>query len=419
MAKNDKLTFTPGLRFPEFAEAPLWQMKLGDVTEDCTERIGNSTTSTPIMGVSKTDGIVPMEERLIGKDTARYKCLENNWFAYNPMRLNIGSIARWVSDEDVLVSPDYVVFRCLTDREPGIDPSYLDQFRCSDQWARFVGGSGDGGVRIRIYFKDLARLPISLPSIAEQRKIAACLEGLDELIDAEAARLEALRSQKRGLMQQLFPKEGESLPRLRFPDFRRAGNWETRRLEEIADFQSGGTPSKSNPAFWNGSTPWVSAKDMKRMVLSDTEDHITDAAISEGAKVVAAGTVLMLTRGMTLLRDVPICLLDRPMAFNQDVRALHPSNGFDARFLAYMLVGNKHRILSMVDVAGHGTGRLNTDRLKSLELFFPSPIEQRHIAKCMSALDTAVAAQTRRVALLVEHKNGLMQQLFPAGEGIS
>src|SRR5690606_6189754 len=138
--------------------------------------------------------------------------------------------------------------------------------------------------------------------------------------------------------------------------------------------------SKSNPAFWNGSIPWVSAKDMKRMVLDDTEDHITDAAVEDGAKVVPAGTVLILTRGMTLLKDIPICLLSRPMTLNQDVRALRPSNGFDGLFLAYMLVGNKERIRTMVDIAGHGTGRLNTDRLKALDLLFPSSAEQQRIA---------------------------------------
>ncbi len=145
MAKDDKSTVTPRLRFPEFSGETIREVQLGDVTEDCTARNGKSQAAFPIMGVSKSEGIIPMEERLIGKDIARYKRLEKDCFAYNPMRINIGSIARWKGDGEVLVSPDYVVFRCLTKGNLKIDPAYLDHFRCSDQWEDFVRHSGDGG----------------------------------------------------------------------------------------------------------------------------------------------------------------------------------------------------------------------------------------------------------------------------------
>jgi len=368
------------------------------------------------MGVTKAEGIVPMEERRIAADTARYKLVRKNWFAYNPMRLNIGSIARWRGEYDILVSPDYVVFRCIDDETPSIAPDYLDHFRQSDQWEQFVTESGIGSVRVRIYFKDIGRLSLPLPSPAEQRKIADCLGSLDDLIAAEGRKLEALRDHKKGLMQQFFPREGETRPRLRFPEFQDAPEWEEQRLEQIAGFQSGGTPSKGNPNYWNGTIPWVSAKDMKQLVLDDTEDNITEDAVEDGAKLVPAGTVLMLTRGMTLLKDVPICLLSRPMAFNQDIRALRPKNAFDGRFLAYMLVCNKQRIRNMVDIAGHGTGRLNTDRMKALELLFPSPVEQQRIADCFAFLDAIIAAQAEKLDALRTHKRGLMQQLFPSPE---
>ncbi|MFP4382217.1 MAG: restriction endonuclease subunit S [Candidatus Sumerlaeia bacterium] len=94
------------------------------------------------------------------------------------MRLNIGSIARWPGDEPVLVSPDYIVFCCSNDSDQKIDPNYLDHFRYSDQWDRFVTLSGDGSVRVRIYFRDLATLRLSIPSLSEQQKIAACLSSL-------------------------------------------------------------------------------------------------------------------------------------------------------------------------------------------------------------------------------------------------
>ena len=94
--------------------------------------------------------------------------------------------------------------------------------------------------------------------------------------------------------------------------------WRKTTLGDCADWQSGGTPFKGNPAFWSGTIPWVSAKDMKVFRLHDAEDHISTAAIGKGGKLVPAGTILLLVRGMTLHNDVPICVTMREMAFNQD-----------------------------------------------------------------------------------------------------
>jgi type I restriction enzyme S subunit len=370
------------------------------------------------MGVRKEDGIVPMEERLVAADITRYKLVRNNWFAYNPMRLNIGSIARWQGDSDILVSPDYVVFRCLERSTPAaLHPGYLDHLRSSRQWDAFVNEAGDGGVRVRIYYDDISQLRLILPDVVEQQKIADCLSSLDALIAAEGRKVEALRQHKQGLMQQLFPLPDETVPRLRFPEFHNAGEWETRELKKLVFIQSGGTPSKANPAFWDGSIPWVSAKDMKRLHLEDTEDHISIAAVDDGARLVPTGTLLMLTRGMTLLKDVPICVSRREMSFNQDVKALRPKTDVNGLFLAFALLGNKQRLLKMVDIAGHGTGKLNTNELEALELASPQPAEQQRIAACLSSLDEVLAAQLRKVKGLKAHKHGLLQQLFPSPEG--
>ena len=184
------------------------------------------------------------------------------------------------------------------------------------------------------------------------------------------------------------------------------------------DIQSGATPSKANPAFWNGSVPWVSAKDMKRLFLDDAEDHISVAAVEDGARLVPPGTLLMLTRGMTLLKDVPICVLRCEMSFNQDVKGLRPKDGVEGLFLAWMLLGNKPRLLAMVNIAGHGTGKLDTEELKALELMLPPPPEQQRIADCLTSLDDLIAAQTQKLDALKTHKKGLMQQLFPSPEEI-
>jgi type I restriction enzyme S subunit len=129
MAKQGAKTATPRLRFPEFYGAVFRHKRLNELAVESTARNYGRLQVTAVMGVSKTDGIVPMQERLIGADIERYKIVQKNWFAYNPMRLNIGSIAQWVGAEDVLVSPDYVVFKCIENDAKGLDSSYLNQFR--------------------------------------------------------------------------------------------------------------------------------------------------------------------------------------------------------------------------------------------------------------------------------------------------
>jgi len=114
MKDDNPQTLTPRLRFPEFVGQALQSLNLGDVTTESIVRNAGKHSSSPVMGVSNADGIVPMKERLIASDIARYKLVKQDWFAYNPMRLNIGSIARWQGETDILVSPDYVVSSAAT-----------------------------------------------------------------------------------------------------------------------------------------------------------------------------------------------------------------------------------------------------------------------------------------------------------------
>ncbi len=97
-------------------------------------------------------------------------------------------------------------------------------------------------------------------------------------------------------------------------------DWEPTTLGSVVDLLSGGTPSKRRADYWNGTFPWVSAKDMKQFRLPDTEDHLTEEGVANGTRIAPRGSVLLLTRGMTLLNDIPVCVIQRPMAFNQDVK---------------------------------------------------------------------------------------------------
>ena len=191
------------------------------------------------------------------------------------------------------------------------------------------------------------------------------------------------------------------------------GEWAESTLGEVADFLSGGTPAKSCAEYWGGSIPWVSAKDMKRFRLEDTEDHVSEVGVDSGTKLVPRGTVLLLVRGMTLINDVPICVAQRPVTFNQDVKALRAKPCVTPEYLPYLLLGNKQRLLSLVDLAGHGTGRLNSDELKGLDIVLPAlPEEQRAIARILGTLDDKIELNRRMNETLEAMARALFKSWF-------
>ena len=236
-------------------------------------RNGSRLPPASVMGVRKEDGIVPMEERLVATDISRYKLVRSNWFAYNPMRLNIGSIARWQGDSVVLVSPDYVVFRCLEQSTPAaLHPEYLDHFRSSSQWDAFVNEAGDGGVRVRIYYRDISQLRLIVPDVVEQQKIADCLGSLDDLIAAEGRKLEALRQHKQGLMQQLFPSPARPCHGFASQNSSDAPEWESRELGLMTSkIGSGVTPRGGEKNYRSSGRPFVRSQNVGwgELILDD------------------------------------------------------------------------------------------------------------------------------------------------------
>lgn len=191
-----------------------------------------------------------------------------------------------------------------------------------------------------------------------------------------------------------------------------AEGWREARLSELVRFLSGGTPSKKCAAYWNGEIPWVSAKEMKQFRLRDTTAKVTVEALANGAKRVPAGTVLLLTRGMRLLKEVPVCVLQQPMTFNQDIKALEPIGDVDPGFLPYLLLGNTERLRNLVDLAGHGTGRINTDELGALGVRLPPTREQHAIAQILGTLDDKIEWNRRMNETLETMARALFKSWF-------
>jgi type I restriction enzyme S subunit len=142
----------------------------------------------------------------------------------------------------------------------------------------------------------------------------------------------------------------------RYPKYKNSGvdwlgevpeEWDVTPLKYLVHLHSGGTPSKENLTYWNGTIPWASAKDLKRDRLFDTEDHITQAAVDDGgATLVSRGSVLVVVRGMILARMFPVATAMVPMAINQDLKAIVPTARIQPNFLVWLLHGSSAETLT-------------------------------------------------------------------------
>src|SRR5215468_2908838 len=188
--------------------------------------------------------------------------------------------------------------------------------------------------------------------------------------------------------------------------------WRTAPLNRLVRFASGGTPSREDPRFWNGDIPWISAKDLKKFRLNDSIEKVTPEGVNNGTRLIEAGSVLILVRGMTLLKDVPVGVTERTVAFNQDLKALIPNMRIDGHYLGFYLAANKLRLSALVDRTTHGSGRLSCDLLKSFEIELPGMEEQRKIAVILLTWDRAVERAEMRLAAENRLKRSLLERLL-------
>jgi type I restriction enzyme S subunit len=189
-------------------------------------------------------------------------------------------------------------------------------------------------------------------------------------------------------------------------------DWCTRELGEICKIVSGGTPHKAQANYWSGSIPWFSAKDLKKFRLTDSIDTISAEGAAANCRLVPGNTVLILVRGMTLNKDVPVGITMRESAFNQDLKALLPNDSVSTEFLAYALAARKKHLLALVDRSGHGTGRLQTELLESFLVALPPLPEQGRIAALLGTWERAIERQEQLLTTKQQYNQGLMQQLL-------
>lgn len=265
-----------------------------------------------------------------------------------------------------------------------------------------------------LYYVELEPLPIHRPSLLEQQKIADCLSSIDDRITAETQKLDTLRAHKKGLMQQLFPAEGETLPKLRFPKFRDAEEWEEMQLDDIATIRAGTTPSRSNPEFYvDGIIPWVKTTDLNNSYIYTTEEKVTPLA---KVKLNPEGSVLVAMYG-GFNQIGRTGYLKITAATNQAISVLNIRESKLTSLYLLIWLNAKINYWKKFAISSRKDANITGSDVAAFPITFPSLPEQQKIADCLSSLDELIAAQTQKIDTLRIHKKGLMQQLFPSVNG--
>lgn len=252
---------------------------------------------------------------------------------------------------------------------------------------------------------------------AEQQKIAECLSSLDELIAAQARKVDALKTHKKGLVQQLFPREGETQPRLRFPEFRDAGEWRRETLGSLCARIMDGT--HFSPKSKEGPRPYLTSKNIKdgRIDLSNLS-YISEEEHTEiYNKCPVKPRDVLLTKDGANTGNCALNNLDFEFSLLSSVAVLRgQENKLCQDFLFQSILSDSIQSLITESMSGQAITRITLAKIGRFTISVTSPAEQQRIAKCLSSLDALIAGETNKLEALKTHKKGLMQQLFPSTE---
>ncbi|MCE5343934.1 MAG: restriction endonuclease subunit S [Eubacteriales bacterium] len=189
-------------------------------------------------------------------------------------------------------------------------------------------------------------------------------------------------------------------------------DWMDTPLGDITKWTSGGTPSKSNPLFWNGNIPWISAKTLTSGWIDSSDLTITEEGLEAGSNLAPTQSVLMLVRGSGLFNHRYIGIVKKPVAFNQDIKCLQAKANLNPLFLYYLLQGYDNEIVGMLEATSIGAGKFDTKRLQEMKVSLPPLPEQHSIAATLSCLDEKIELNNRMNKTLEEMAQAVFKSWF-------
>ena len=324
-------------------------------------------------------------------DRRAYNIVEPYSFAYNPARINVGSIGYYEGTEDVIVSSLYEVFKTAD----YIDDRFLWHWLKSDQFPQWITKLQEGSVRLYFYYDKLCECQMLMPSLDEQKKIATLFDNLDDRIDLHQRQTQKLTELKQGLLQNMFPREGESVPRLRFPGF--TTTWKQHKVQDIYKITRGyvlAAPETNKNPSDDMPYPVYSSQTKNNGLMGYYKDYLYEDAITWTTDGANAGTVNY-RAGKFYCTNVCGVLLSE--------------EGYANKCAAEALNNVAWRWVSHV-----GNPKLMNNVMGEIPISLPVSIEeQNQISRFLEEIDNLIGLYERYVTTLIHLKKGLLQKMFP------
>ncbi|PTA48663.1 hypothetical protein C9I43_16440 [Shewanella morhuae] len=439
MNKSAEKGLVPELRFPEFQSDGYWCFnELGSKTN----KVGSGITPKGGDKNYKSAGVPFVRSQNIGWGDL---ILENIAFIEeevhqsflgtvikeNDVLLNItgASIGRTAIADQRVASGNVNQHVCIIRTKlKELNPVYLCQFILSPNGQQQIDSFQAGGNREGLNFAQIRSFSIPIPpNVEEQQKIADCLSSLDELLSAHNQKLDTLKAHKTGLMQQLFPAEGETVPRLRFPAFRDQSEWVEFKLIDLVDknvkwsFIGGpfGSNLKSSDYVEKG-IRIIQLQNIGDAQFNDTYQIFTSKEKADEllANNIYPGDIIISKMGDPVGRACLIPETHHRYVMCSDGIRLVVNEELHNKYFIYSLINDiKFRSSIERSATGSTRKRIGLDDLKKLTMLVPKLDEQQKIANLFFPVDALIAAQIQKIESLKTHKKGLMQQLFPSIDG--
>ncbi len=409
----------PKLRFPEFRGTrdwkfvPLHRLATRTTLKNRDEKISRVLTNSAEFGVVDQRDFFDKDIATQGK-LESYYVVELGSYVYSP-RISATAPVGPISKNKIgtgVMSPLYTVFRF----KDGGDDFYEHYFKTTG-WHNYMRQASSTGARhdrMAISSEDFLAMPLPVSAPEEQQKIAECLNSVDELIAAQARKVDALKTHKRGLMQQIFPQEGEARPSYRFPEFRNAEDWKETRLGQLGELVSGLTYSPDD--IRDSGLLVLRSSNVQNVEIALDDNVYVDPEI-RGANLSRPNDILICVRNGSKALIGKSALIPEGMpscthgAFMTVFRAKAP--GF-----AFQLFQTEQYKRQVAGDLGATINSINGSQLLKYKFIVPKADEQQYIATCLSGLDAQISTETQKLEALKTHKKGLMQQLFPSPEAL-
>jgi type I restriction enzyme S subunit len=394
----------PELRFPEFEGD-------GDWVEKAIEDIAQVTTGNKDTQDKVEEGKYPFFVRSQTIERINSFSFDGEAILTSGDGVGVGKIYHYIIGKFDFHQRVY----CIYHFEGHVEGKFVFYFFSEHFYNRVMQLSAKNSVD-SVRRAMVTEMPIYLPNITEQQKIAACLSSLDDLITAHNDKLEALKDHKKGLMQNLFPQEGEKAPKYRFPEFEEDGEWVERKLGELLEFKNGINASKEQ---YGKGIKFINVLDILQNDFITYEKIIGSVDVSN--EIVDKFSVnygdILFQRSSETQEEVGTAnvYLDREQTatFGGFVIRGKKIGEYEPIFLNKLL--KSRPIRNSISSKSGGSTRFNIGQqiLSSIKIFLPSSREQEKIAACLSALDDLITTQAEKIEQLQQHKKGLMQGLFP------